>query len=172
MASSKAMSGLIDTSRIVPKVLFRLNKGTSISLRDRTVKPRGLYDLTTENGMVKPKALDPQSYRGRAARCIAANLDADIPQLPMAPHFARRRSVSRDRSVSRNRSVIWQPPITSSIPSRQVCASKFKSKRSSGKTYPSPATQLPDDLILVHERYQHYSLQPAKLMSLQGTSEK
>ena len=34
----------------------------------------------------------------------------------------------------------------------------------------SPGIQLPGDLMLVHERSDHYSLQAAKEMSLQGTS--
>lgn len=33
----------------------------------------------------------------------------------------------------------------------------------------SPGIQLPSDLVLVHERTDHYSLQAAKEMSLQGT---
>ena len=31
-----------------------------------------------------------------------------------------------------------------------------------------PGTRIPDDLLLVHERTDHYSLQPAKDMTLLG----
>lgn len=43
----------------MPKGLFRLKNGTSISLRDRCVKRSRNYDPLTEAGKVKPKALDP-----------------------------------------------------------------------------------------------------------------
>lgn len=58
------MSRLIKTFTAVPKELFRVNNGTSVTLRDRNVKKVGSYDLLTEGGKVKPKALDPKSYAG------------------------------------------------------------------------------------------------------------
>ena len=41
-----------------------MNNGPFIALRDRAVKKTGSYDLLTEAGKVKPKALDPYTYRG------------------------------------------------------------------------------------------------------------
>ena len=55
------MSRLIKTFTAVPKEMFRM---TSVTLRDRNVKKVGRYDLLTEGGKVKPKALDPNSYAG------------------------------------------------------------------------------------------------------------
>ncbi|KAG8628987.1 hypothetical protein KVT40_002852 [Elsinoe batatas] len=49
---------------IVPKTLFRTNKGSSIRLRAHPgpLRPRGPFDLLTTSGLVKPKALDPKTY--------------------------------------------------------------------------------------------------------------
>ncbi len=58
------MSRLIKTFTAVLKEMFRINNGTSVTLRDRNVKKVGSYDLLTEGGKVKPKALDPNSYAG------------------------------------------------------------------------------------------------------------
>ena len=41
-----------------------LNNGPLLALRDRTVKKTGSYDLVTEAGKVKPKALDANTYAG------------------------------------------------------------------------------------------------------------
>lgn len=60
------MSRLIKTFTAIPKELFRLNNGSLIKLRDRAVKKVGSYDLLTEAGKVKPKALEPNSYAGEA----------------------------------------------------------------------------------------------------------
>ncbi|MCJ1249704.1 hypothetical protein MMC30_006930 [Trapelia coarctata] len=56
------MSTYIGSFTVIPKELFRTNNGTSIVLRDRAMKPTGSYDLLTEAGKVKPKALDPATY--------------------------------------------------------------------------------------------------------------
>ncbi|MCJ1463596.1 hypothetical protein MMC07_002204 [Pseudocyphellaria aurata] len=56
------MSKYIQRFSVIPKDLFRVNNGPSITLRDRTVKKTGPYDLVTEAGKVKPKALDPNTY--------------------------------------------------------------------------------------------------------------
>lgn len=52
----------------MPKELFRVNNGHLIRLRDRSVKETGSYDLLTEAGKVKPKALDPATYSGSDVR--------------------------------------------------------------------------------------------------------
>lgn len=47
-----------------PKELFRLNNGLLVQIRDRVAKRTGSFDLVTEAGKVKPKALDPDTYKG------------------------------------------------------------------------------------------------------------
>ncbi|KAI9808742.1 MAG: hypothetical protein M1825_003894, partial [Sarcosagium campestre] len=56
------MAKFINTFRTLPKELFRVNYGPSIRLRAWSFRPKGSYDLVTEAGMVKPKALDQDSY--------------------------------------------------------------------------------------------------------------
>lgn len=58
------MSKYIQRFSVIPKELFRVNNGPSVALRDRTVKKTGSYDLLTEAGKVKPKALDANTYAG------------------------------------------------------------------------------------------------------------
>jgi hypothetical protein len=44
-----------------------VNNGPTISLRDRAVKKVGSYDILTEAGMVKPKAIvNPETYEGKS----------------------------------------------------------------------------------------------------------
>jgi hypothetical protein len=47
-----------------PKDLFRLNNGLSVRIRDRAVKRTGSFDVVTEAGKVKPKAIDANTYQG------------------------------------------------------------------------------------------------------------
>ena len=55
---------LIATYKVFPKELFRVNKGPDISLRAFPTRPKRKFDLLTINGMVKPKALNAQTYIG------------------------------------------------------------------------------------------------------------
>lgn len=58
------MAKYINRFTVVPKELFRLNNGPTISLRDRAVKKVGSYDVQTETGKVKPKAItSPETYQ-------------------------------------------------------------------------------------------------------------
>lgn len=41
-----------------------MNNGPLIRLRAFPTRPTGAYDLLTEGGKVKPRALDPNSYAG------------------------------------------------------------------------------------------------------------
>ena len=63
MKSSSA-ARLIEVFTILPKELFRVNKGPSVTLRAFTAKPKGKLDVLTANGMVLPKALDRNNYIG------------------------------------------------------------------------------------------------------------
>jgi hypothetical protein len=58
------MAKYIQRFTVLPKELFRTNNGFSISLRDRTLKPTGSYDVVTEAGNVKPKAMYSDTYAG------------------------------------------------------------------------------------------------------------
>ena len=64
------MSGLIKTFTTTPKEMFRVNNGFSVNLRDGAVKKTGVYDLVTEASIVKPKALDPNTYVGTASERV------------------------------------------------------------------------------------------------------
>ena len=55
-------SSFINSFKVIPKELFRVNNGRYIQLREWTVKRSRSYDLRTEAGNVKPKALNPMSY--------------------------------------------------------------------------------------------------------------
>ena len=79
------MSRYIQRFNAFPKELFRVNNGPSIALRDRTVKKTATYDLLTEAGKVKPKALDPNTYRGMYDRTPLLQVSTpDYLQHPMA----------------------------------------------------------------------------------------
>lgn len=54
-----------NTFTVIPKEFFRANNGLIVTLRDRAIKKTGSYNLLTEAGKVKPKALDPSTYTGR-----------------------------------------------------------------------------------------------------------
>ncbi|MCJ1340505.1 hypothetical protein MMC09_005801 [Bachmanniomyces sp. S44760] len=108
----------------MPKELFRVNNGRLIKLREWTVNCEGSFDLRTEAGKVKPKALSPTSYS--------------------APNGASMRPNSD-----------FQQRLVSGFKGAKVVVYAV-----------AAGTPLPDDLILVHEHTDHYSLQPAKEMSL------
>lgn len=56
-------SNLIAVFKRCPKQLFRVNNGRPINLRVWSPR-RHSYDIFAENGLVKPKALEPLSYAG------------------------------------------------------------------------------------------------------------
>ena len=62
MASSPK---LISVFRVIPKELFHVNNGCRVVLREWTPKQTYTFDIFTENGKVKPKALDPETYKGK-----------------------------------------------------------------------------------------------------------
>jgi len=61
------MSKYIKAFTTIPKELFRLNNGKTVRLRayPGPSKPQRSFDLLTEAGMVKPKALKPEIYDGK-----------------------------------------------------------------------------------------------------------
>ncbi|KAI1307406.1 hypothetical protein F5Y03DRAFT_393950 [Xylaria venustula] len=57
-------------------MLFRLNAGRSIKLRERSVKRTRSFDVLTEGGLVQPRALDPSTYsapNGASMRPVGKN---------------------------------------------------------------------------------------------------
>lgn len=61
------MAKLINTFKLMPKELFRLNNGTSIALRDFAQKRGSSFDIVTKAGTVTPKALTPENYECKHA---------------------------------------------------------------------------------------------------------
>lgn len=55
----------IKTLNIFPKELFRITTTLPFRLRDRPVRPPAgtIYDLMTENGLVQPRVLNPETYQ-------------------------------------------------------------------------------------------------------------
>ncbi|KAA8645051.1 uncharacterized protein ATNIH1004_009262 [Aspergillus tanneri] len=119
------MSRFIARFSIFPKELFRLNNGNTIRIRDRAVKRVGSFDVTTEDGKVKPKAVDhPDTYQ-------------------------------RTRSL-----ILWHDLVKNFIGKDMI-------------VYSVPlGTKLPDDLTLVHEKGDHFSLQPTREMTLEEFNSK
>lgn len=80
------MSRYINRFTIVPKELFRLNNGPTLSLRDKTGKKTGSYDILTEAGKVNRRPLQTlRLMRVRLehhdVRCIADELkDLTVPR--------------------------------------------------------------------------------------------
>ena len=58
------MSNFINSFKYAPVLLFRLNAGKSIKLREHSVKRSKSFDVFSEAGKVFPKALDPSTYQG------------------------------------------------------------------------------------------------------------
>ncbi|KAI4283886.1 MAG: hypothetical protein L6R38_001848 [Xanthoria sp. 2 TBL-2021] len=56
---------LIRTFNVFPKEMSRITTSLPLRFRDHTVKPSAgtIYDLLTEKGLVKPKALNPKTYQ-------------------------------------------------------------------------------------------------------------
>ncbi|KAF2760178.1 hypothetical protein EJ05DRAFT_274469 [Pseudovirgaria hyperparasitica] len=54
---------LINVFRTVPKELFRVNYGLAIRLREWSLQRQRSYDILTDSGRVKAKALDPHNYK-------------------------------------------------------------------------------------------------------------
>lgn len=65
----KMRPNLIAVYRVLPTELFRVNNGPIVRLRDFAnvqAKPgqRAIYDIASIDGVVFPKALDAEMYRG------------------------------------------------------------------------------------------------------------
>ncbi|RNJ56495.1 hypothetical protein D7B24_007215 [Verticillium nonalfalfae] len=52
---------LVSVFKRFPKELFRVNNGSAVKVRAWSPKRR-TYDIVVENGVVRPKALEPSSY--------------------------------------------------------------------------------------------------------------
>ncbi|WEW59977.1 hypothetical protein PRK78_005459 [Emydomyces testavorans] len=130
----------------IPKELFRLNNGKEIRLRAHPGprRPWGLFDLLTEAGKVKPKALDPVTY-----------------EFPNGASM-RPNSIKQQRLVRSVRGPdIYVYSILEGVQGAEL-APLDGCQLDIG-------TELPDDLIIVHEFRDHYSLQARKEMTVEGT---
>ncbi|KAL8921734.1 MAG: hypothetical protein Q9172_003851 [Xanthocarpia lactea] len=120
----------INVFKTLAKELFRVNNGPSIRLRASPNKPKGAYDLLTEGGKVKPKALDPNSYAAPNGASMRPNT------------AAQKRLVT---IFNRSTAVVYSLPA---------------------------GTKLPEDLLMVHEFRDHYSLQAATEMTVEELNSK
>ena len=66
------MSKYIKAYTKIPKELFRLNNGPKIRLRayPSPFRPARSFDILTEGGAVKPKALNPETYDGKTSSAL------------------------------------------------------------------------------------------------------
>ncbi|PNY27841.1 Uncharacterized protein TCAP_02242 [Tolypocladium capitatum] len=137
--------------RKFPKELFRVNSGRSINLRVWSPQ-RHSYDILTDKGLVEAKALNPLSYAklARLNRILAPNGASMRPNSPYQQSLVSWRF--RGSAV-----------IVYSVPEANYRRDAYPNANNRGK-----GTRLPDDLLLVHERSDHYSLQPAIPMTIGG----
>ena len=83
------MTTFINSYRILPKELFRINNGLLVRLRpwDSFRKPRRFDIYLTEEGIALPKALDRASYKGKSNKsCLGFTSN-----YPVAPNGASMR---------------------------------------------------------------------------------
>ncbi|KAF1965911.1 hypothetical protein BU23DRAFT_603841 [Bimuria novae-zelandiae CBS 107.79] len=123
------MSKFIRSFKVFPVELFRVNNGRAIRLREWAPQKTS-YDIITEDGRAKAKALNPATYAAPNGASMRPNSEY------------KRDLIQRFRG---------QEVVVYSI---------------------SAGTQLPDDLVLVHEYDDHYSLQAARDMPLQDLNNK
>lgn len=92
---------------------------------------------------------------------VLSDWEADEFQPQTALLYAQTQALRTDLSIASKvlRSLC--------MPFQQVCTAN---PTNSKVTDLSPGIKLPDDLVLVHEHNDHYSLQAAKEMSLQDAS--
>ncbi|KAF2799226.1 hypothetical protein K505DRAFT_321302 [Melanomma pulvis-pyrius CBS 109.77] len=122
-------SKFIRSFKAFPMELFRVNNGRAIRLREWSPQ-RTRYDVLTEAGSVKAKALNPATYKAPNGASMRPNTQF------------KREMIQRSRG---------DDVVVYSIPK---------------------GTLLPEDLILVHEFKDHYSLQAARDMPLQELNNK
>lgn len=51
-------------------MLFRVNSGKTVKLRDLVVNKKGSFDVLSEHDKVQPKVLDPDTYKGGPAAAV------------------------------------------------------------------------------------------------------
>jgi hypothetical protein len=128
------------------------------------VKKTGSYDLLTEAGKVKPKALEPDKYTGEQ---FLKFLEISAISNPYAYSTEWRLNASKYEHAK----------ISCRKLERQQCCHLFYPTRlgtlgsALQKILISSGTPIPDDLILVHERGDHYSLQAREEMTLDDETE-
>lgn len=70
---------LIEVLRKFPKEIFRVNNGSQVKLRIWTPERR-VYDISTTNGLVQPKAMKPMSYEGESCKAsfVQRNIKSEL----------------------------------------------------------------------------------------------
>ncbi|KAL4786792.1 hypothetical protein BJX76DRAFT_354795 [Aspergillus varians] len=126
------MPRFIKSYTTFPKEIFRINNGPTVRLRPAPSprRPKGLFDLFTYGGMVKPKALSPTIYEPPNG----ASMRPNTPNL--------HRLVNARRGLS---TCIYSVP---------------------------EGAPIPEDLILVHEFKDHWSLQAREEMTVDALDAK
>lgn len=158
MASTK----LIATFKVLPKELFRISGGFKIHLRVWTAARNRPFDVMTTNGKVLPKALDPATYSGSITILLPMDAVSDNQHTQIGPNGASMRP-NTDGMKKLARSWIGNP-LVFSVPAGDLFSIDFLTQSESF----SKGTPLPDDLILVHELDDRYSLQPTREMTVEG----
>ncbi|KAL8909114.1 MAG: hypothetical protein Q9171_005180 [Xanthocarpia ochracea] len=142
------MPKFINVFKTLPKELFRVNNGPSIRLRafPKKKKPTGAYDLLTEGGKVKPRGLDPNSYRFPNGASMRPNT------------AAQKRLVT---IFDRSNAVVYSVPAGTKLPGDLLMVHEFRDhyslqaatemtvEVSNGATF-LPNTFLMQDMIRAH----------------------
>jgi hypothetical protein len=166
-------AGFIASFETTPLEISRVNKDPSIFLREWAAFPphrSSIFDLHTYEGKVLPKALDKATYQCKLFIIYLSSYLTSIlvPNgASMRPNGQYQQGLVR-RLAGRDWIVYsvpkcWLSPWTESI---YVASSAY--------VWPPETadTPLPKELILVHEHTDHYSMQPAVEMSLEGRDER
>ncbi|KAF1847281.1 uncharacterized protein K460DRAFT_425937 [Cucurbitaria berberidis CBS 394.84] len=139
------MAKYIQALKAFPVELFRVNNGRMINLRQYTGQRS--FDIVTDGGMAKAKSLHPTTYEGKLS--------------PFQVEYSELTSNTAPNGASMRPNTQFQRNLIGDYKGSQVVV------------YSIPAgTQLPDDLVLIHEFGDHYSLQAARDMPLSELNQK
>jgi hypothetical protein len=90
-------------------MLFRMNSGKKIKLRDLALKKRSSYNVLSEAGKVQPKALDPLVYTGTKTRAFGKILSC----LSEIMRYASETAIAVRVDVGKPGQVFWADGIFS-----------------------------------------------------------
>ncbi|KAJ5580250.1 uncharacterized protein N7459_006235, partial [Penicillium hispanicum] len=138
----------IQSFRHIPTELFRVNRTATINLRAKPglSRPRTIFDLLTFDGKVQPKALNPGTYESDSPRAEWRLDETEFSRTAESGPKHPRQCNHLCRSGG------YAPWILLGI----MMLTKME------------GIVLPDDLIIVHEFGDHYSLQARQEMTVEG----